>query len=100
MFRCFDAVGRERTLNMAGARNRFVFAVVSVQLINVLADEKCFDAVARQESQRFLKDVELSQRWKFVKHEQKAVLGLYLGEVGELLGLHQTTISVADDRSG
>ena len=25
MFRCFDAVGRERTLNMAGAGNRFVF---------------------------------------------------------------------------
>jgi hypothetical protein len=47
---------------------------VGVQLINVLADEKCFDAVTRQESQRFLKDVELSQRWKFVKHGQKAVL--------------------------
>jgi hypothetical protein len=47
---------------MAGARNRFVFAVVGVQLINILADQKCFDAVARQESQRFLKDVELSQR--------------------------------------
>ena len=45
------SVWRERTLDMAGARNRFVLAVVGVKLINVLADKIRFNPVPSYEGE-------------------------------------------------
>jgi hypothetical protein len=55
---------------VASARNGFVFAVVGVELIDVLADVVGLDAVARQEGERLLKDFEFPEGRKFVEHEE------------------------------
>ena len=41
---------------------------MSIELVNVLGDQVSFDAVPRQEGQRFLENIQFSERGKFIKH--------------------------------
>jgi hypothetical protein len=64
MFGSIQAIRRERGLGMAIGGNRFVQPVAgfpSFDLRNVLADQVAFDAVASDEGQTFLEDLQFSQ---------------------------------------
>ena len=44
MFCCFDSVRRERALDMAIRGDCLIACIVRVELVNILADQVCFDA--------------------------------------------------------
>jgi len=47
---------------------------MSLKLVNVLTDEIAFDAVASDESDRFLHNCELPETWKRIEHHQQAMV--------------------------
>jgi len=64
MFSRIKAIRRERGLNMAVGSNGFIRTVArfpALELVDVLADQVAFDAVAGDERQAFLKDFKFAE---------------------------------------
>ena len=64
---------------MAIARDGFFLAVRGVKLAQILDDQVAADAVARDEREGFLHDVEFPERGKLVHHQKEPVLVLRFG---------------------
>ena len=71
-------VGGEAHPHVAVVEDRVVLAIGLLDLVQRLRDEKAFQAIAGHERQRALEEVEPTQCWKLVEHEQQA-LPLALG---------------------
>jgi len=57
----FNSVRRESALDVTVGGDRFIAAVVRMQLVNVLADQISLDAVAGQEGEGLFQDVQFSE---------------------------------------
>src|ERR1700760_3288011 len=57
-------LGCKRALHVASRGDCFIAPIVSIELVDVLGDHVSFDAVPRQEGQRFLKNIQSSETWE------------------------------------
>jgi hypothetical protein len=76
MFCRIQSIWRKRGLDMAIRGNRFVRPLArfaAFELVDVLADQVGFDAVASDEGQTFLKDFEFSEGRELVDHGEEPV---------------------------
>ncbi len=71
--RRLNLVGRVGDADVAVADDGFVLGVGRIKLAQILNDEQCLHAIARDERQRFLEHVQLAQRRKLVDGQQQPV---------------------------
>src|SRR6516165_7379635 len=72
----FQPIRWEGSLNVAIGSDRFVRAITTFaafELIDVLADQVAFDAVAGAKGQAFLQDLKFPECREFVNHRQEAM---------------------------